>query len=1072
MPINIQLNNGKTVSFPDGTSHDKINKILDEDFPITGEDVAIQIAKDPNYKPSQKHFNLYDNWLKETGDGFVKGTVNFLGEAASNLPDAALRMGKGIFGFLNPMSYAYNGTNPLATLGESAAQGTRNLYGVIAESQNPDSPLFKVKDWITGDGTQEHRRKQFEEAREFMRQSSRLEEGKDEILPGAKERANIDVVKDLSLVTDPTLMFGPIKELALAGRLGTTGLKSASAIDRVASLAGKTVASPILKGIEKAGEAGAAISEITDKIPKSGLVKQGVVDLVGIVGKAADVAGEVASGINDQLGKTSRLGLMDRVAATEGMSDAAKLVAKAGSLAEPAISIAGTVAKGALESAAVGGTLGYLNTGTAEGAGASAGAAAGVGGIAALAGRAARRMSGNDPVRIQAIAEDVNRELARMPESERLNAAQMFGRFMDSGHHNSAAEMIDVRNFIGDSVPVRFLNSEQAKAFLESKGIGYVPSEGFTTSIDGKHSIVINTDLAKPGTGFHELLHGLMRSNLGEEFGTKMADWAQSNLPKDRIEKYVNDYVSRIKDPVLREKVKQSINLGTTEGKRNALEEVSADEFSRFLSSKEHRDFLLRGGRKDLGGAFIGIAKNVLAGATDRLGITSVRLDRGFESIAKDLVKARRGIVPNVEVSIPETKTPVDKLSAAQRWRLENERFDRSSVTRITKDIVAVQGDISKNEVSSGVKPIPFDLPDKSPDKLANWAQENNKDSFLKRDNNGNVIGLKTEAEYEAERKKSSNSKFLNDLRDEMIKGGSEKAKDGSVTLSPMGIKTIYEGLSPEDKATVHKFRASIQNRTAVMVDEYLPQLKKKDNSQVSVVGERGMKSEMVAPYEFAINKDGDLYVRALDLNMIKNRANHFLTKDNFKHLKEWDGDISMALNDVDRYAENLGSDNPIPSEQLLGSSRKRDIIYKIFGGVRTKDSNLSFLNEPSLGENTYSERQSKNPSTIGVPYEGNHTSPYKSLRIDRVGNVKETGQKVGWNVTGYERHKINWKPSYEGGDIQNGAGMRIIHGNNWRLYGVTGSLIGVYSSESEAKRKADKVNGSPKNTNPGRGRP
>ena len=56
--------------------------------------------------------------------------------------------------------------NPLNYI-EGFAQGTRQLYGLAAQSQDPSSPLFKFKDLVAGTGTPESRYNQFLDARQF-----------------------------------------------------------------------------------------------------------------------------------------------------------------------------------------------------------------------------------------------------------------------------------------------------------------------------------------------------------------------------------------------------------------------------------------------------------------------------------------------------------------------------------------------------------------------------------------------------------------------------------------------------------------------------------------------------------------------------------------------------------------------------------------------------------------------------------------------------------------------------------------------------------------------------------------
>ena len=75
--------------------------------------------------------------------------------------------------------------NPLkvpASLADGMARDALDLYGVLAESEDPSSPLFRFKNYIWGTGTIEDQIKQFNEARWWNNRSNELEEGKDTVL--------------------------------------------------------------------------------------------------------------------------------------------------------------------------------------------------------------------------------------------------------------------------------------------------------------------------------------------------------------------------------------------------------------------------------------------------------------------------------------------------------------------------------------------------------------------------------------------------------------------------------------------------------------------------------------------------------------------------------------------------------------------------------------------------------------------------------------------------------------------------------------------------------------------------
>lgn len=65
---------------------------------------------------------------------------------------------------------------------DAVARDIRDLYGILAQSEDPASPLFRFKSYINGNGSVEERIKQFNEARWFNNKSQELEEGKGTVI--------------------------------------------------------------------------------------------------------------------------------------------------------------------------------------------------------------------------------------------------------------------------------------------------------------------------------------------------------------------------------------------------------------------------------------------------------------------------------------------------------------------------------------------------------------------------------------------------------------------------------------------------------------------------------------------------------------------------------------------------------------------------------------------------------------------------------------------------------------------------------------------------------------------------
>jgi len=76
-------------------------------------------------------------------------------------------------------------SNPLkvpVSVADGMARDALDLYGVLAESEDPSSPLFRFRNYIFGNGSIEDQIKQFNEARWWNNRSNELEEGKETVI--------------------------------------------------------------------------------------------------------------------------------------------------------------------------------------------------------------------------------------------------------------------------------------------------------------------------------------------------------------------------------------------------------------------------------------------------------------------------------------------------------------------------------------------------------------------------------------------------------------------------------------------------------------------------------------------------------------------------------------------------------------------------------------------------------------------------------------------------------------------------------------------------------------------------
>jgi hypothetical protein len=111
----------------------------------------------------------------------VKQMVNTIAAVPANLVNSLID---------NPLKA------PVSIL-DGVARDVRDLYGILAQSEDPNSPLFRFKAYITGNGTIEEEIDQFNEARWFNNKSQELEEGVGTVLEDFVPEDKREFVKSL-----------------------------------------------------------------------------------------------------------------------------------------------------------------------------------------------------------------------------------------------------------------------------------------------------------------------------------------------------------------------------------------------------------------------------------------------------------------------------------------------------------------------------------------------------------------------------------------------------------------------------------------------------------------------------------------------------------------------------------------------------------------------------------------------------------------------------------------------------------------------------------------------------------
>ena len=160
-----------------GLSDEERNKYLQEaNAPLTGEDVAELVgnAKKTGYLPTAEEVQLYKGWAAKQNHSILEGIANGFEGVKRTFLNAGQEF----------IDHPFDTTLKLPTsVAEGFFQGGRNLYGMLAESQDPNSALFRFKSILTGDGSDpEAERKQFIDAMKFNHHTMDIEEGNATVL--------------------------------------------------------------------------------------------------------------------------------------------------------------------------------------------------------------------------------------------------------------------------------------------------------------------------------------------------------------------------------------------------------------------------------------------------------------------------------------------------------------------------------------------------------------------------------------------------------------------------------------------------------------------------------------------------------------------------------------------------------------------------------------------------------------------------------------------------------------------------------------------------------------------------
>jgi hypothetical protein len=407
--------------------------------PLTGEELAM-LANSGKKIPNIEEFAEIEKWHKSHEISFIDGLGKIAEGGEQVMTDLSNAFGAM---FSDPADVA---SKMPATATEAFAQGTRNFYGMLAQSSNTDSVLFRVKDFLNGTGTIEDRYNQYIEALKFTKDSADLAEGKTTMVMD-KDMINHEVTQAMAYIADPTLFipFGKVastglRAVGLGEKLTLAGARAAAIKNGIIGntikwgvglpleFLGGAVRNTIDFGLDKAGQAfeattGIGAKEFAQTARMSGIgfsasaiaghavPYASTISDAYLVGSSAKGFGEALTLVGETMSK-NKFGRGINSWAAEALEQAeksgvalsphAKGLLKTLNAVDPFFAYGWNGLETAAEGALIGGGLGYAS-GNAEGMYSGIGAGIALGAVGGTAGKVVSDVTGGTGVARRAV---------------------------------------------------------------------------------------------------------------------------------------------------------------------------------------------------------------------------------------------------------------------------------------------------------------------------------------------------------------------------------------------------------------------------------------------------------------------------------------------------------------------------------------------------------------------------------------------------------------------------------------------------------------------------------------------
>jgi hypothetical protein len=999
MPYQVQVG-AQVVEFPDSISQNEAQSILADQFPPTGEDIA-GAMQDPSFTPTKSDYLKFEEYSKTKQVDWIN--------TAAQAADAAIGM---IGGAISEGAQGA-AANPLNYI-EGFAQGTRQLYGLAAQSQDPSSPLFKFKDLVAGTGSPESRYNQFLDARQFGITSARLERGEEGIVV-PPEYTNPEYVQGVSMILDPTLFVPGVGEILGASKLAT------KAVGKGAQLTGRAVAG-VAKPLERfAGAAERIAAETIGTTPealRSVASTAGIAGALGIAPEAAAFAaipagirtareaGEALARAGENLmTQPSRIGPLEAIGAAPGANMRQRMLGVIGQYGgDAAVDASLRGLAGGIEGAAIGTLLGGLSGGE-EGAAAGLGSGGVQGAAGALGARGYQKLTG--AAAKEARAGDLGRFIDGQQDP---TTKALFERVRDQHGVDAASGLMDlqglVRGKLGD-VEVEYLSNEDfTKRYkISARGV-QVDDKG------GRPAVVINADIIGRGKGDgplytlgHELFHALEKSTQLQGGATEIKNalvgrWIQEG---DTIRKLSEGAFSDTEIEARFNQYRDKLGAGNASMADELAQYDTINKKADYVASElaaEHFAGLLAGQKPDaLLKGFTGLTRQLVdlaltQNASRALAEAAASIERTFGVKPTDSV-----LFPDLQKASPQVNAMLRDLLRARRKLDEKINIQNDKTKAVLKPEDVANPLAAKQLIELG---LAEQMPDGTVRAMSN-------DEILAREN----------------KDRDSISAIIENTP------GNSRMVDGVALgrLSPNQLSAIEQSqtVSSRMKDMIRGMNATMDAGTSLNIT-YSAALKKMLNRLTGKQVNRyssgiRLSDRDMLPYSFYFSKAANPVVKAIDISKVRDAILKDTASNGSVGKGLWDN-VDGFMGDLAKYFTNL--------DQKEGARRSAEIF-----GLEKAQYLGDFVGAAGKGGSKF----------------------IRDFRLDRIGSMAPSGFRARFSEEAYQLSKNRWMPAEKLGDksvINSEEGYRIISGAKHKLYGTDGKLIGIYDTQTQAERKAD----------------